>query len=212
MDLPVPVKQMLGAASAAAIGAISGGTAGAATGFAVDLNNRQQHAAERQALQANAKAFATHLQQLGYSSMTEERALAILQEQVDNRIDYTQATRVDTATMDPYIQSQAREFLNTLSSSLGSYDDGRGHQIRYFTNMTAEGERLLGDYRDPSINAMPHFPSFDYLALQGGGFGINGSISINLYNSEVFFGGAKSNISSQFGASIVVGRILQEES
>ncbi|CAN7756650.1 hemagglutinin repeat-containing protein [Pseudorhodoferax sp. LjRoot39] len=211
MDVPDPVKQMLGAASAAAVGAIVGGPAGAAPGFTVDLNNRQQHSTERQALQANAKAFATHLQKLGYSSMTEERALAILQEQVDNRIDSTQASRLDTATMDPYIKAQASKFLNALSSSLGSYDDGRGHQVRYFTNATADNERLLGDRRDSSINAVPHFPPIDYVTLQGGVFGINGGISINLHNSEVFLGGAKSNISSNWGSSIVVGRILQEE-
>jgi filamentous hemagglutinin len=211
MDLPAPVKQMLGAASAAAVGAVGGGTAGAATGFAVDLNNRQQHSTERQALQANAKVFATHLQELGYSSVTEERALAILQEQVDNRIDYTQANRLDTATMDPYIQAQAGKFLNALSSSLGSYDDGRGHQIRYFTNVTADGERLIGDYHDPSINAMPHFPPIDYVALQSGKFGMNVNLSVSTHDGEIFLGGVKSTLSSQYGGSLVVGRMLHGE-
>ena len=211
MDLPEPVKHVLGAASATAIGSVVGATAGAASGFTVDLNNRQQHITERQALNANAKAFADHLRVLGYTSMTEERALAILQEQVDNRIDYTQATRLDTETMDPHIQAHAKKFLTTLGSALGSFDDGRGNQILYFSNITADGEKLPADYRDASINALQHVPPVDYVTLQGGIFGMNGGVSINTLNGEIFIGGAKTNFSQGIGASFVLGRVLRTE-
>jgi filamentous hemagglutinin len=46
-DMPDGVKNMVGAAVAAGIGAIAGGTTGAATAFNADMNNRQLHPSER---------------------------------------------------------------------------------------------------------------------------------------------------------------------
>jgi filamentous hemagglutinin len=48
MGLATPVAQALGAVTAAAIGGIAGGTAGAASAYSVDINNRQLHSEERQ--------------------------------------------------------------------------------------------------------------------------------------------------------------------
>jgi filamentous hemagglutinin len=48
MGLPAPVAQAVGAATAAAIGGIVGGGAGAASAYSVDINNRQLHPSERQ--------------------------------------------------------------------------------------------------------------------------------------------------------------------
>jgi len=208
MGLPAPVAQAVGAATAAAIGAAAGGGAGAASAYNVDVNNRQLHPTELQALKGKAKDFAERLRSLGYSEITEERALAILVEQTENRIDYTQAMSVDTNALNDQVRSEAQKFVNTLGSSLGSYDDGRGHQINYFPNTTANGERLLGDYRNSNINALPHMPPVDYVTLQGGIFGLNGGVSINVLNGEIFIGGAKTNLSTTLGGSAVVGRVL----
>jgi filamentous hemagglutinin len=47
MDLPDPVKQAVGMVTATTIGAISGGSAGAAAAFNADVNNRQLHDSEK---------------------------------------------------------------------------------------------------------------------------------------------------------------------
>lgn len=52
MGLPVPVAQAVGAATAAAVGGLVGGPAGAASAYSVDINNRQSTPAEQRRLQA----------------------------------------------------------------------------------------------------------------------------------------------------------------
>jgi filamentous hemagglutinin len=47
-DLPTPVKQGLSMVASATLGAIVGGTTGAASAFNVEVNNRQLHSAEKQ--------------------------------------------------------------------------------------------------------------------------------------------------------------------
>lgn len=129
-------------------------------------------------------------------------------EQADNRVDETQSRRLDTVTMDDSLKTQARKYLNEIGGSAGTYDDGRGNQIRYFTNTTASGERRIEDFKNPNINAEPHVPAVDYVTVQGGGLGMGGATTVNLHNGEVFVGGAKSNISTGPGASVTLGRML----
>jgi filamentous hemagglutinin len=52
MGLAAPVEQALGAVTAAAIGGVVGGGAGAASAYSVDINNRQFHFSEAQKLSA----------------------------------------------------------------------------------------------------------------------------------------------------------------
>ncbi len=201
---------VVGGGAAAAVGAAASGgsTAGGATAFNADMNNRQLHPSEKALLKTKAAEFADKLKKDGYSAMTEERALAILAEQADNRIDETQAKRLDTTTMDDALKAQAQKYLNQIGSAGGTYDDGRGNQIRYFTNTTASGERRIQDYKNPNINAEPHVPAVDYVTVQGGGLGLGGATTVNLHNGEVFVGGSKSNISSGASASVTLGRML----
>jgi hypothetical protein len=172
------------------------------------MNNRQLHPSEKALLKTKAAEFADKLKKDGYSAITEERALAILTEQADNRIDETQAKRLDTTTMDDALKAQAQKYLNQIGSAGGTYDDGRGNQIRYFTNTTASGERRIEDYKNPNINAEPHVPAVDYVTVQGGGLGLGGATTVNLHNGEVFVGGSKSNISKGAGGSVTLGRML----
>ena len=193
--------------TAAGVGAAVGGTQGAATAFTVDTNNRQLHREEKSALTKSASDFAKKMRLQGYE-LTDEKALAILTEQADNRVDETQARRLDTATMDDALKSHAQRYLNGVSNTLGSYDDGRGNQIRYFTNTTSSGDRRYEDYKNSSINAMPNTPPIDYVSIQGGGFGVGGNVSVNVLNQEVFVGGGKSTFSSVPGFSVVGGRMI----
>lgn len=73
MDLPAPVAQALGAISAAAIGGMTGGTAGAASAYSVDINNRQLHPAETKLIKDHAKEYAA---QKGISVADAEKELA----------------------------------------------------------------------------------------------------------------------------------------
>ncbi|MGJ7500266.1 hemagglutinin repeat-containing protein [Variovorax sp. ZT5P49] len=73
MDLPAPVAQALGAVSAAAIGGMTGGTAGAASAYSVDINNRQLHPAETKLIKDHAKEYAA---QKGISVADAEKELA----------------------------------------------------------------------------------------------------------------------------------------
>jgi len=204
------IASLASGATAAGIGAAASGgsTAGAATAFNADMNNRQLHALEKNLLKTKAAEFAEKLKKDGYTSMTEDRALAILTEQVENRIDETQAKRLDTATMDDALKAQAQKYLNQIGSATGTYDDGRGNQIKYFTNTTASDQRRIEDYKNPSINAEPNVPAADYVTVQGGGLGVSGATSVNLHNGEVFVGGSKSYITPGVGGSITFGRML----
>jgi filamentous hemagglutinin len=204
------IASLASGATAAGIGAAASGgsVAGGATAFNADVNNRQLHPREKALLKTKAAEFADKLKKDGYSGMTEERALAILTEQADNRVDETQAKRLDTVTMDDSLKTQARKYLNEIGGSAGTYDDGRGNQIRYFTNTTASGERRMEDFKNPNINAEPHVPAVDYVTVQGGGLGLGGATTVNLHNGEVFVGGSKSNISTGAGASVTLGRML----
>ncbi len=201
-------SQGAGMATAGTLGTAAGGTVGGGSAFNTDTNNRQLHPDEKRLLKAKASDFADKLRQAGYGAMTEERALAILTEQAENRVDETQAKRTDTETMDDNLKAEARKYINQISSPAGTYDDGRGNQIKYFTNTTASGERRVEDYKNPNINAVPHVPAVDYVTVQGGGLGVGGGVTVNLHNGEVFVGGAKSNISAGAGGSVTVGRML----
>jgi filamentous hemagglutinin len=174
---------VVGGGAAAAVGAVASGgsTAGGATAFNADMNNRQLHPSEKALLKTKAAEFADKLKKDGYSAITEERALAILTEQADNRIDETQAKRLDTTTMDDALKAQAQKYLNQIGSAGGTYDDGRGNQIRYFTNTTASGERRIEDYKNPSINAEPNVPGIDYVTVQGRAFGKSTGMTINVW-------------------------------
>ena len=206
-DVAKGIASGIAGLTAAGVGAAVGGTQGGATGFTVDVNNRQLHREEKTALTKTAGDFTKKMRLQGYE-LTDEKALAILTEQADNRIDETQARRLDTATMDDTLKSQAQRYLNGVSNTLGSYDDGRGNQIRYFTNTAASGDRRYEDYKNSSINAMPHITPIDYVSIQGGGFGVGGNVSVNVLNQEVFLGGGKSTFSSVPGFSIVGGRMI----
>jgi filamentous hemagglutinin len=168
------------------------------------------HPEEKRLLKAKASDFADKLRQAGYGAMTEERALAILTEQAENRVDETQANRTDTETMDDNLKAEARKYINQISSPAGTYDDGRGNQIKYFTNTTASGDRRVEDDKNPNINAVPHVPAVDYVTVQGGGLGLGGAATVNMHNGEVFLGPSKSNISSGAGGSVTVGRMLDD--
>ncbi|MDO9436644.1 hemagglutinin repeat-containing protein [Hydrogenophaga sp.] len=72
-DMPIGVRNAVGAAVAAGIGAVTGGTAGAVTAFNADMNNRQLHPTEAQWIKDNAKRYA---QQRGISEEEAQRQLA----------------------------------------------------------------------------------------------------------------------------------------
>lgn len=78
MGLPDPVKSAVALAAAAGMGAVVGGTAGAASGFNVDFNNRQLHQGERDWARQNAKKFAAFYQEKMGEAITLERAEQIL--------------------------------------------------------------------------------------------------------------------------------------
>ncbi|MCR8961061.1 hemagglutinin repeat-containing protein [Variovorax sp. S2] len=139
MGLETPVAQALGAITAAAIGGIAGGTAGAVSAASVDVNNRQLHPTERQLI---GKLAADKAKQLcAGSSECEKKATVywtdILEKtakgQVDNDENAKNAAYLATllaTTLDPnsegarggverYVQD-LREAQNILSPYVGS--------------------------------------------------------------------------------------------
>ncbi|WP_181464946.1 two-partner secretion domain-containing protein [Herbaspirillum rubrisubalbicans] len=73
-ELPLPVRQVLAQAAAAALGGIAGGTSGLAAGINVEANNRQLHQTERDWAKENAKKYRLYLEKDKGESITDEEA------------------------------------------------------------------------------------------------------------------------------------------
>ncbi|WP_265707256.1 hemagglutinin repeat-containing protein [Verminephrobacter aporrectodeae] len=126
MDVPAPVKQVLGAVAAAAIGTAAGGGAGAAAAFSTDLNNRQLHPSEEQWLKSRAKDFAKK------EGISEQQAMERLTQQALKDVDYlwrSQSTDGNDAAAQEFLASSKQTFTNDL-----------GEQQRLFTT---NGQQLL---------------------------------------------------------------------
>ncbi len=126
MDVPAPVKQVLGAVAAAAIGTAAGGGAGAAAAFNTDLNNRQLHPSEEQWLKSRAKDFAKK------EGISEQQAMERLTQQALKDVDYlwrSQSTDGNDAAAQEFLASSKQTFTNDL-----------GEQQRLFTT---NGQQLL---------------------------------------------------------------------
>jgi len=82
MGLPTPVAQALGAVTAAAIGGIAGGGAGASSAYSIDINNRQLHPTEKAILKRKAADYAAK-----HPGMTQDEAEKILDDQMTRLVD-----------------------------------------------------------------------------------------------------------------------------
>ncbi|BEP41579.1 hemagglutinin repeat-containing protein [Variovorax sp. V15] len=124
LDLPAPVAQAVGAATAAAIGGLVGGAPGAASAYSIDINNRQLHPTQGDAIRSRARSLA------GTEGLTAE--------QWESRLTQEALRLNDSTFADRYSEDPgARNILAGIQNSGGPRMDYSG---------TAE-------YYDPAINS-----------------------------------------------------------
>jgi len=134
--------QLITGITAAGIGSVASGgsTAGAATVFNMDSNNRQLHPTEEQWIKANAKKFAKE-----QGNITEEEAIKRLTQQALKDVDYlwrAQLSDGNDKSAEAFLASNKQTFTNDL-----------GEQQKLFTETGQQLFRpeMFADTADPAF-------------------------------------------------------------
>jgi hypothetical protein len=137
MGLPTPVAQALGAITAAAVGGVAGGGAGAASAYSVDINNRQLHSFERQRLAQEAKRVARE-QVSGLDQMTPAQQVKI------EKYWYDQLAQATLARVDDDGKGKRNAFLAAASGMSQLPYQGYFSSSQVVAD-AATADRIVGD-------------------------------------------------------------------
>ncbi|WP_431112267.1 hemagglutinin repeat-containing protein [Variovorax paradoxus] len=136
MGLETPVAQALGAVTAAAIGGIAGGTAGAVSAVSVDVNNRQLHPTERQLI---GKLAADKAKQLCAGSGECEKKATVYWTDILEKTAKGQVDNDENAKNSAYLAT-------LLATTLDPNSEGaRGGVERYVQDLR-EAQGILSPY------------------------------------------------------------------
>ncbi len=152
LGLPAPVAQALGAVTAAAIGNIAGGTAGAASGYSVDINNRQLHPDERAWLRENRARIAQEARAsnpAAFAGLDDQTVIKLVDQMASVNLD-DQATqsllaRFKGTNFEPAMGAIRANLLNDAQNLV--FVDNSGETLRMFTNTTVTRG---GDINNPA--------------------------------------------------------------
>ncbi|OQS26983.1 hypothetical protein B0T40_24940 [Chromobacterium haemolyticum] len=167
---------LISSGTAAGIGGVLGGTAGAAAGFDVDANNRQLHLNERKAIQKNSPAFAKKLSaELGRPVSVNE-AERWLAEAAYANVDEA-ARKAQELLLPPNAAAEERQAYNQAKQYLFQIQQAE-HNTALFseTNLGLYKNNFAGrDVNDPSyrefvwknlgVNEKPTNPTATELAI-----------------------------------------------
>ncbi len=175
LGLPAPVAQALGAVTAAAIGATVGGTAGAASAYSVDINNRQLHPSERGTLRTEAKRVARE-QIDGFDQLAPEQ-----QTQAENYW-YSQLAQAAMARVDDKNDAARDNYLQNVTGSIQPGQQGYFSSAQVLadastadqvvSSLAAENRPIVNIYGEPiesggqtlvAFNATPDQRANSYL-------------------------------------------------
>lgn len=113
----------------------------------VEYYNRQLHPVEIDLINTKTREFMDRMKREGYT-LTEAQASKILAENAADQVDYFDQKTPNGAN--PYVNAQAKQFLQEIGLAAGSFTDNRGLQIKYFTIQTSSGQVLAGDFTNPT--------------------------------------------------------------
>ena len=126
MGLATPVAQALGAVTAAAMGGLVGGDTGTSSAYSVDINNRQLHPTETEAIHRYAL-------QLAQNDAKDERGNTLTANEWEHRLGRQALAESDSAFTGYGNDRVAQQYLGELRRELGTtFVDGQGRTQQYF--------------------------------------------------------------------------------
>ncbi|MCR8957637.1 hemagglutinin repeat-containing protein [Variovorax sp. S2] len=137
MGLPTPVAQALGAVTAAAVGGMAGGVAGAASAYSVDVNNRQLHSYERQQLAQEAKRVVREQIQ-GFEQLSPEQQAKV------EKYWYDQLAQATVARVDDDGKGKRDAFLAAAAGMSQLPYQGYFSSSQVIAD-AATADRIIGD-------------------------------------------------------------------
>lgn len=230
LNVPDAVKLALGQVASAALGAAVGGAQGMSSAVSVEANNRQLHEdskakektlAKGLAEKSNGKYTTEQIENALRSANNKKLGETILTGSVIALNGSTPANSIyDTRGMVLVSDTQGNNYLvqtglqNTPPSDLRDYIAANTAGTYTWSNTVSSSSGNI-----PAVNPFssgwntgemsagigtPGLPSPDYLSIQGGAFGANVNLAVNLHDGTVFFGGG-GNVPISTSVSINAG-------